>query len=137
MYTGDTMKNEDTEVLENYIRDMIDGWINNDWDWYEIEESDGWLNGNMSYNGMVTSYYQKRKKMNRFYTALLAKYQAEIEECVAVLDLYFSKSVGVGEHPDILSVLDEYTERLDCAKSKLDILKQLFPQNAPEPETNN
>jgi hypothetical protein len=75
--------------------------------------------------------------MNRFYVALQAKYQAEIEECVAVLDLYFAKSVGVGEHPDILSVLDEYTERLDSAKSKLGMINQLFPQTDNEgTETN-
>lgn len=29
------MTNEDTEVLENYIRDMINGWMNTNWDFYD------------------------------------------------------------------------------------------------------
>lgn len=29
------MTNEDTEVLDNYIRDMIDGWMNTDFDFYD------------------------------------------------------------------------------------------------------
>jgi len=78
--------------------------------------------------------------MNRFQVALEVKYQAEIEEAIAVLDLYFTKAVGVGEHPDVLSVMDEYVTKLETAKSKLDVLRQLFPQQQqqqPEPVKEN
>lgn len=64
--------------------------------------------------------------MNRFIRALEAKYQAKIEEALATLDLYLNKSVGVGEHPDILEVVDNYLAILDENKSKLDTLKSLF-----------
>jgi len=72
--------------------------------------------------------------MNRFIRALEAKYQAKIEESLATLDLYLNKSVGVGEHPDVLDVLDQYLTILDENKSKLSTLKELFapvdnPQN--------
>lgn len=74
--------------------------------------------------------------MNRFQVALEVKYQAEIEEAIAVLDLYFTKAVGVGEHPDVLSVMDEYVTKLETAKSKLDVLRQLFPPQQQEPKAS-
>ena len=64
--------------------------------------------------------------MNRFYRALEAKYQAQIEESLAVIDLYFNKSVGVGEHPKILEELDTYMTQLDEALGKLETLKKIF-----------
>ena len=73
--------------------------------------------------------------MNRFYVALQARYQAQIEEALAVLDLYFNKSVGVGEHPDVLSVLDEHVTMLDEAKSKLETISVLFENSKQAEET--
>lgn len=67
--------------------------------------------------------------MNRFITALEAKYQAKMEEALAVIDLYSNKAIGVGEHPDILGVLDQYVSDLDENKSKLETLKILFGGN--------
>lgn len=64
--------------------------------------------------------------MNRFYRALEVKYEAKIAEALATLDLYFRHSVGVGEHPDILEVLDNYISILDENQSKLDTLRSLF-----------
>ena len=48
--------------------------------------------------------------MTRYVRALEAKYQAKVEEALATIDLYLTKSVGVGEHPDILDILDKYGE---------------------------
>jgi hypothetical protein len=70
--------------------------------------------------------------MNRFYRALEAKYQANIEEALAVLDLYFNKSVGVGEHPDVMDILDKYLTQLDDSKGKLETLRNLFTPSNPE-----
>lgn len=64
--------------------------------------------------------------MNRFYRALESKYQSKIEEALAILDLYFNKSIGVGEHPDIVDVLDKYIDMLDENRAKLDTLRSLF-----------
>lgn len=64
--------------------------------------------------------------MNRFVKALESKYQAKIDEAIATIDLYMSKSVGVGEHPDILSVIDEYVNILESNTSKLDIIQKVF-----------
>jgi hypothetical protein len=76
--------------------------------------------------------------MNRFYRALEAKYQARIEEALAVLELYFNKSVGVGEHPDIVDVLDNYVTILDENQAKLLTLTNLFnAQNTDNQKENN
>ena len=63
--------------------------------------------------------------MANFFKALETKYQAQIEEGLATLDLYFNKAVGVGEHPDIMEVLDSYLDKIDSARSKLDVLNQI------------
>ena len=64
---------------------------------------------------------------NRFVKALEARYQAQIEEALAVIDLYFNKAVGVGEHPDVLGILDDEVTKLDSARSKLATLAALLP----------
>lgn len=64
--------------------------------------------------------------MNRFYTALELRYKANIEEAISIIELYFNKSVGVGEHPDIIDVLDKYISLLDTNISKLNTLQNLF-----------
>ena len=75
--------------------------------------------------------------MNRFYKALETKYQANIEEALAVLELYFNKAVGVGEHPDILEILDNYIYVLDDNQSKLVTLSNLFNSQNPNSEQEN
>ncbi len=72
--------------------------------------------------------------MNRFVKALEAKYQAKIEEALAVIDLYVNKSVGVGDHPDVLSVLDKQISILESNKSKLETVRTLFSIQEPKPE---
>ena len=63
---------------------------------------------------------------NLFYKALESKYKAKIDESVAVLELYINKSVGIGEHPDIVEVLDNYMDMLESNTSKLESLQKLF-----------
>jgi hypothetical protein len=70
--------------------------------------------------------------MNSFLAALEAKYVAEVKECLAVLELYVNKSVGVGEHPDVLTVMDDYLSRLESAQAKLETLRSLSTQSPPE-----
>ncbi len=41
---------------------------------------------------------------NRYIKALEARYQAKIDEGIAIIDLYMSKSAGFGEHTDLISV---------------------------------
>ena len=58
-----------------------------------------------------------------FYKALIKKYEAEIEECLATLKLYMNKSVGIGEHSDLLTELDKYVSKLAAAEDNLATLQ--------------
>jgi hypothetical protein len=66
---------------------------------------------------------------NNMYKALKSHYESQIDEAVATLDLYFNRSVGIGEHSDLLLELKKYTELLDAADSKLQTLKKYFNED--------
>ena len=36
--------------------------------------------------------------MNKFYTAAVSHWKSQRDEALATLELYFQKSVGIGEH---------------------------------------
>lgn len=73
---------------------------------------------------------------NLFYKALESKYKAKIDEAVSILELYINKSVGVGEHPDIIEVLDNYMDMLENNTSKLEALQKLFSPSDNTPSTS-
>ena len=56
------------------------------------------------------------------YEALKAKYRAEIAIAKAELMEYFDNSVGVADHPNIITSMDEVLGRLSQAEEKLDSL---------------
>lgn len=68
--------------------------------------------------------------MNRFIKALESKYQAKVDEAIATIDLYMTRGAGVGDHPDVLGVIDKYLSILDNNNSKLELIKKVFPNNA-------
>lgn len=70
--------------------------------------------------------------MNRFLRALEARYIAGIEESLSIIDLYLTKAVGVGEHPDILSIIDQELSKLENNKSKLTMLRELVSNTSEE-----
>ena len=76
---------------------------------------------------------------DRFIRALRSKYQAKIDEAIATIDLYNTKAAGIGEHPDILSVLDEYISILETNRSKLELLDKVFvlPKEEPLPQVSD
>ena len=59
-----------------------------------------------------------------FYKALAKKYEAEVEECLATLKVYTNKSVGIGEHSDLLTELDKYVTKLATAEDNLATLER-------------
>ena len=59
-----------------------------------------------------------------FYNALIKKYEAEIEESLATLKVYMNKSVGIGEHSDLLTELDKYVSKLAAAEDNLESLER-------------
>ena len=63
---------------------------------------------------------------NRYYEALRAKYIAEAKEAEAVLHTYFTKSVGIGEHSDLIEEFDKQMDKLATAQEKLQALEGLL-----------
>ena len=51
--------------------------------------------------------------------ALLFKYHAEMKDATFVLSNYLNNPVAVGEHPNLLQVMDEALARYTTAQEKL------------------
>lgn len=71
-----------------------------------------------------------------FYQALEAKYEAEVKEAVATLNVYFQNAVGIGEHPQHVEEMDKQMERLSNAQDKLENLRRFFNGSGQVKEAN-
>ena len=63
---------------------------------------------------------------NNLVNAAMKKYEAQVEEALATLHIYFNDAVGIGEHPDLLTEVDKYVEMLESASGKLEVLNKYF-----------
>ena len=60
--------------------------------------------------------------------ALRARYEAEIAEADATVNIYLSNSVGIGEHPQHIEEVDKLIEKIANAKEKIDVLEEFEPE---------
>ena len=60
--------------------------------------------------------------------ALRAKYEAEIAEADATVNIYLTNSVGIGEHPQHIEEVNKQIEKIANAKEKLDVLDEFEPE---------
>jgi len=67
--------------------------------------------------------------------ALKKLYEARIAEHSSIIDIYLQKPVGIGEHDDLLKVLDERFQKLTCAKDNLEKLEKIINGVQTETET--
>jgi len=58
--------------------------------------------------------------------ALRLKYQGDIAAAKANIPIYMNSSVGIGEHSDIISAIDEQLNLLATADDKLNTLEKHF-----------
>ena len=56
--------------------------------------------------------------------ALEDKYNAEMSSADATLKIYFTKSVGIGEHPQHLEECDKLVEKMTNAEEKLNTIQK-------------
>ena len=56
-------------------------------------------------------------------TALRARYEADIAEADATINIYLTNSVGIGEHPQHLEEIDKLLAKIGHAKEKLESLE--------------
>ena len=74
------------------------------------------------------------KVNNGLFQAAKAKYQAQIVEAIATLEIYFTNAVAIGEHPDLLAEVDKYLEKLESASGKLGALGEHFSGSKHKPK---
>ena len=58
--------------------------------------------------------------------ALIIKYEGEIAEANANMQVYLANPVGIGEHPDIISAMDTQIEKMAHAEEKLLAVRNHF-----------
>mgnify|MGYP003112536074 FL=1 len=56
--------------------------------------------------------------------ALEKRYQAQISEADATINIYLNNSVGIGEHPQHIDEIDKLVDKIANAEEKLKILKE-------------
>ena len=57
--------------------------------------------------------------------ALVKKYEAEIAEHKATLNIYLTNSVGIGEHPQHIEEMDKLIAKIADAEDKLETIKNI------------
>jgi hypothetical protein len=72
--------------------------------------------------------------MNKLLKASLDFYEAQKSEAIATLDVYFNKSVGIGEHSNLLDEIKKWTDKLAQAEENLTVLKSHFVNEGKEKE---
>ena len=60
--------------------------------------------------------------------ALRARYEAEIAEADATINIYLNNSVGIGEHPQHIDEVNKQIEKIANAKEKLEVLDEFEPE---------
>tara|TARA_B100000029_G_scaffold503013_1_gene579254 strand:+ start:811 stop:999 length:189 start_codon:yes stop_codon:yes gene_type:complete len=58
--------------------------------------------------------------------ALQKKYEAEIAVAKANIQVYIDNPAGIGEHPDLVSAVDEQMTKLAEAEDKLESLQKNY-----------
>jgi|TARA_R100001460_G_scaffold62405_2_gene102465 uncharacterized protein (DUF342 family) len=56
--------------------------------------------------------------------ALEDRYNAQISEADATIQIYLEKPVAIGEHPQHLDEIDKLLEKISTAEEKLEALQQ-------------
>jgi len=62
--------------------------------------------------------------------ALRLKYEAEIAEADATINIYLEHPVAIGEHPQHIDEVDKLVKKIASAKEKLNILDEFEPERS-------
>ena len=69
------------------------------------------------------------------YKATVSHYEAQRDEAMAILELYFTNSVAIGDHSGILEDIKEWTKKLSEAEESLETLQTNF-EELPDEEVD-
>ena len=76
--------------------------------------------------GIVGETKLKNMKGYKMIIALRKMYEAEIAHAQANIAVYLKNPAGIGEHPDLVSAVDEQIDKMAHAEDKLEILKKYY-----------
>ena len=76
--------------------------------------------------GIVGETKLKNMKGYKMIDALRKMYEAEIAHAQANIDVYLNSPVGIGEHPDLVSAVDEQIDKMAHAEDKLEVLNKYY-----------
>ena len=62
--------------------------------------------------------------------ALRARYEAEIAEADATVNIYLENSVGIGEHPQHIEEVNKLVDKIAQAKEKIEVLEEFEPERS-------
>ena len=60
--------------------------------------------------------------------ALRLRYEAEISEADATINIYLEHPVAIGEHPQHIEEVNKLVDKIAQAKEKLDVLEDFEPE---------
>ena len=63
--------------------------------------------------------------MSRILDASIDRYNAQISEAKATLEIYLNKSVGIGEHPQHIYEVDKLIAKIATAKENLMVIEEI------------
>ena len=67
--------------------------------------------------------------MNKFLKAELDYWESQKSQAIATLELYFNKSVGIGEHSDIGAEIHQWISKLSEATENIKNLGKYFTED--------
>ncbi len=59
---------------------------------------------------------------DKLHKALVSRYEAERDEALATLEIYYCNAAGIGEHPQMVEEMSKFVEKLANAEDCLDVL---------------
>ena len=66
---------------------------------------------------------------DKLHRALVSKYEAQRDEALATLEVYFNNPAGIGEHPQVVEEMSKIVEKLENAQSCLEQLSSPLLNN--------
>ena len=62
--------------------------------------------------------------------ALKARYEAEIAEADATINIYLEHPVAIGEHPQHIDEVNKLVDNIAQAKEKIEVLEEFEPERS-------
>ena len=62
--------------------------------------------------------------------ALKARYEAEIAEADATINIYLDHPVAIGEHPQHIEEVNKLVDKIAQAKEKIEVLEEFEPERS-------